>query len=168
MRNLKVLVCGFVAVTALTLALAGLAQPQLAIAAPQDAICAGIGSASGSSGCADDPADTGVNDVLRTVVNILSIILGIAAVIMIIIGGLKYVTSGGDSSKTASAKNTIIYALIGLVVALLAQVLVHFVIDRFTNSGRSSSSNGSVNLCRVDSLGNYSSNPDPSRPCAMP
>lgn len=109
--------------------------PVAVLAAPQDAICAGIGSASDGSGdCAENPDDTNVSSVLGTVITLLSVILGIVAVIMVIVGGFKYVTSGGDSGKTASAKNTIIYALIGIFVAALAQVLVHFVINRTTTN----------------------------------
>jgi hypothetical protein len=59
-------------------------------------------------------------------------VVGVIAVIMIIIGGLKYVTSGGDSSAVGSAKNTIIYALVGLVVVALAQALVKFVLAKTT------------------------------------
>ena len=54
----------------------------------------------------------------------------IAAVIMIIWGGFRYVTSGGDSNKVSSAKNTIIYAVIGLIIVALAQFIVKFVLDK--------------------------------------
>jgi hypothetical protein len=70
-----------------------------------------------------------LNHIIRTVINFLSVGVGIVAVIMIIIGGFKYVTSGGDSNSVASAKNTIIYALVGLVIAALAQVIVRFVLN---------------------------------------
>lgn len=74
-----------------------------------------------------DCSDSGVSSFINTVVNILSIIVGIAAVIVLILSGMKYITSGGDSAKVASAKNTLIYALIGVAIAALAQFLVHFV-----------------------------------------
>jgi hypothetical protein len=73
-----------------------------------------------------------VNSLITTAVNIFSIIVGIVAVIMIIIGGLKYITSSGDSSNISSAKNTIIYAVIGLVVVALAQFIVKFVLAKTT------------------------------------
>jgi uncharacterized membrane protein YuzA (DUF378 family) len=57
------------------------------------------------------------------------LIVGMAAVIMIIVAGLKFVTANGDSSRVASARNTLIYALIGIAIAALAQVLVHFVLS---------------------------------------
>ena len=80
----------------------------------------------------DKPA-TGVKDtvfsIVQTVINVLSWIIGVIAVIMIIIGGLKYITSGGDSGNVSGAKNTILYAIIGLVIVALAQVIVRFVLD---------------------------------------
>lgn len=75
---------------------------------------------------------TNINKLIKTIINIFSLIVGIVAVIMIIIGGLRYITSGGDSGNVSSAKNTIIYALIGLVVVALAQFIVQFVLDKAT------------------------------------
>lgn len=71
-----------------------------------------------------------LNDIIALVINIFSIIVGVAAVIMIIIGGLRYIISGGDSGNVTSAKNTILYAIIGLVVVALAQFIVRFVLGR--------------------------------------
>ncbi len=71
-----------------------------------------------------------VNDLLATVINIFSLVVGIVAVIMIIIGGLKYITSGGDSGNVTGAKNTILYAIIGLVIVALAQFIVKFVLAK--------------------------------------
>lgn len=71
-----------------------------------------------------------VQSTIALVINVLSVIVGVAAVIMIIIGGLKYITSTGDSSNVQSAKNTILYAIIGLVIVALAQVIVRFVLNR--------------------------------------
>lgn len=74
----------------------------------------------------------GINKLLGTVLNIFSLVVGVIAVIMVIISGLKFVTSGGDPQRASSARNSIIYALVGLVVALLAQVIVRFVLSRAT------------------------------------
>lgn len=70
----------------------------------------------------------GKDGVLTKVVNLLSIVIGIAAVIMIVVGGAMYVLAGGDSAKINTAKNTIIYSLIGLVVAVVAPMIIRFVI----------------------------------------
>lgn len=73
-----------------------------------------------------------VNSLLKTVLNLLSAIVGVVAVIMIIVGGLKYVVSSGDSNSASSAKNTILYALVGLVIVAFAQVIVQFILERTT------------------------------------
>lgn len=80
--------------------------------------------------CAGGESD--ITSVITTVVDILSLIVGAVSVIMIIIGGLRYITSGGDSGNVASAKNTIIYAIVGLVIVLFAQIIVNFVITETT------------------------------------
>lgn len=76
------------------------------------------------------PAGTDVNEAIEAAINILSVVVGVIAVIMVIIGGLKYVTSNGDSSSISSAKNTIIYALIGIVIVAIAQAIVRFVLNK--------------------------------------
>jgi cytochrome bd-type quinol oxidase subunit 2 len=75
-----------------------------------------------------------INSLITTVINVFSVVVGVVAVIMIIAGGFRYITSGGDSNKISGAKNTIIYALIGLVVVALAQVIVKFVLNRVTQT----------------------------------
>lgn len=73
-----------------------------------------------------------VGDIVRLIINIFSWIVGVIAVIMIIVGGLKYITSGGDSGNVTGAKNTILYAVVGLVVVALAQFIVRFVLEKVT------------------------------------
>ncbi len=68
---------------------------------------------------------------IKNVVNILLFVIGIIAVIVIIIGGIRYTTSGGDSGQVSGAKNTILYAIIGLIIAILAYAIVNFVIGAF-------------------------------------
>ncbi|HEX7484230.1 MAG TPA: hypothetical protein VF281_03695 [Candidatus Saccharimonadales bacterium] len=72
--------------------------------------------------------------VFQTITNVLLFIIGAISVIMLIIGGIRYVVSGGDSSAVTSAKNTILYAVVGIVVAILAYALVNFVITSFSAS----------------------------------
>jgi hypothetical protein len=71
----------------------------------------------------------GVEGLIQTVINILLFIIGILSVIMIIFGGIKYTTSAGDKSKVDSAKNTIMYAVVGLVVSIVAFALVQWVFN---------------------------------------
>lgn len=81
-----------------------------------------------------DSANTDVNErvnkTIRLVINVFSLVVGVISVIMIIIGGLKYITSGGEAGNITGAKNTILYAIIGLVVVALAQVVVKFVLSK--------------------------------------
>ncbi len=68
------------------------------------------------------------DDVITTVVNVLLWIIGIISVVMLIIGGIRYAGSGGDSGAVSSAKNTILYAIIGLAIAIFAYAIVNWVL----------------------------------------
>lgn len=85
-----------------------------------------------ATACQQDGSNpiSGSDGVLTQVLLILSWVSGVAAVIMVILGGFKYITSGGDSNAIASAKNTILYAIVGLVVFALSQAIVIFVIRK--------------------------------------
>lgn len=91
-----------------------------------------------ASGCGASDS-TNLDSILRLVINIFSIIVGFVAVVMIIVGGIKYITSGGESSNISGAKNTIVYAIIGLIIVALAQVLVHFVLQKVAGAGNTGS-----------------------------
>ncbi|MET0779279.1 MAG: pilin [Candidatus Saccharimonadales bacterium] len=80
--------------------------------------------------CSTDAGAKTVNDTIVKVINFFSALVGIVSVIMIIYGGFKYISSGGDSGNVQSAKNTIIYAVIGLVVVAMAQFIVQFVLNK--------------------------------------
>jgi hypothetical protein len=69
--------------------------------------------------------------ILSIITQTLVYVVGGISIIMIVIGGLRYVTSGGDPNTTKGAKDTILYAVIGVVVAILAQGLVTFVLSKF-------------------------------------
>ncbi len=76
----------------------------------------------------DPCTGSGVTPLFTTIANILIFLTGAIAVIMLIFGGLRYVTSGGNPSSTKAAKDTIMYGIIGLVVAILAYAIVNFVV----------------------------------------
>ena len=78
----------------------------------------------------EDESNSSVLDIASTVLGIFSYVIGIAAVIVLFIGGVKFATSAGDSAKIGNARNTVIYAFVGLVIAILAQAIVSFVLDR--------------------------------------
>jgi hypothetical protein len=91
-------------------------------------------SGGGDSAACDSKQETisGTNGVLYRVTRLVAIIAGVAAVIVMIAGGLMFVTSNGDASKAGTARNTILYAAIGLVVIALAQAIVTLVVNRST------------------------------------
>lgn len=72
-----------------------------------------------------------LQDVFTVVANVLIFVVGAISIIMIIIGGLKYVLSSGDPSKVNSAKNTILYSLVGVSLAILSYAMVNYVIGQF-------------------------------------
>jgi uncharacterized membrane protein len=85
---------------------------------------------SGFSDCSDQTnGQHDIGQLVGSIIGILSWIVGIAAVIVIILSALKYITSGGDSNKTGEAKKTLIYAIIGLLVAVLAQFIIYFTVN---------------------------------------
>jgi hypothetical protein len=94
---------------------------------PKEEACKG---ATGSTTCATPGGTLSLTDGFKSVANILIFIVGAVSVIMIIIGGLRYVLSGGDSAGVKSAKDTILYAIIGVIVAALAFAAVNFVVSR--------------------------------------
>lgn len=129
--------------SAATLVVVPLAVPALVSADSGATIqsCLGQGTSltapADSSTCDNSSVATGatnVNGIIKTVINVFSFVVGIVAVIMIIVGGFRYITSGGDSGNVSSAKNTIIYAIIGLVVVALAQFIVQFVLNKVTTT----------------------------------
>lgn len=132
MKKLSVFIAGL----ALIFGVFSVARPAFAVdAAPQDSVCGGIGLAGSSGTCEDEAGSPTVQGTVRAGVLLFSYLIGVAAVIMVIMGAFKYVTSGGDTNKVTSAKNTIVYALIGLVVAVLAQILVRFVLTKASTVG---------------------------------
>lgn len=74
-----------------------------------------------------------LNTRIAQVINVFSIVVGVVAVIMIIVGGFRYVSSGGKQETVSGAKTTIMYALVGLVIVALAQTIVRFVLNRTTS-----------------------------------
>ncbi len=131
MRRFKIKLARRLASFILVLAvLAGVAlpisTPVLAASGTQNQICQGIGVTGGS--CSSGGGTSDINHLITNGLNIFSTIVGIVAVIMIIVGGFKYITSGGESNAVASAKHTLMYALVGLVIVALAQVIARFVL----------------------------------------
>ena len=87
-----------------------------------------------SSSQGDDVPQDLAGDVFKNIVNILLFIIGAVSVIMLIYGGIRYTTSGGNANSVTAAKNTIMYSIIGLVVAILAFAVVQFVVNQVMDS----------------------------------
>lgn len=79
--------------------------------------------------CADrDDPNNGLPKLLENVINLLLYVIGFISVIMIIIGGIRYTTSGGDAGETKTARDTIIYAVAGLVIAIMSFAIVNLIL----------------------------------------
>ena len=100
-----------------------LAVSSVSYATPKSEVCSGVQGVGGGD-CNGDS----LNNFLKKIINILLFVIGAIAVLMIIIGGLRYVLSAGDQNAVTSAKNTILYAVVGLVVAVMAYAIVNFVL----------------------------------------
>ena len=96
-------------------------------------------------------AESSVGHAMAAAVNILSILVGAVAIIAIINGGFKYITSGGDATKVANAKHTILYALLGIVIVVLAQLIIRVVIttsgSAAHNCGKNTHYDSASNTC---------------------
>ena len=119
---------------------ASLLAPSLAMAGQAGAInilpnC-GTNSNNGKPGvCSDYGGGNGSNTdplitVIKAAIDILSYIIGIAAIIGLVISGLRFITASGDSSGVASARTSLVYSLIGVAIAVMAQLIVVFVLDK--------------------------------------
>lgn len=116
--------------------------PAFTASAADLSITDGAGSAQGNQQATclfgnEGTACEGKTPMFKTITNVLLFIIGAVSVIMLVIGGIRYTVSAGDSSAVTGAKNTILYAIIGLVVAILAYAVVNFVIGAFVPSAQS-------------------------------
>lgn len=112
------------------------------LVAPVSAATYGIRAGADAARGADQPTQLfGDGGIFQQITNIMLFMIGVLSVIMLIIGGLRYVVSGGNKDAVTSAKNTILYAIVGLIVALLAYAAINFVINVFTSGGYGSGTN---------------------------
>lgn len=141
--------------TRLAIAAALILIPIVSLPSPASAInCAAPANAQeaiqcGASGAAGEDAskeklseitnrsNTNLGNTIKRVLNILSVIIAIIAIIMIVIGGARFVVSAGKQESVSAAKNTVLYAIIGLIIVALAQAIVHFVLRETTGAASS-------------------------------
>ena len=81
-----------------------------------------------ASGCPDVTMSTELDDAIQGILNGVIAVAGTVAVAFIVVGGFNYMTSAGDANKVTKARNTIMYACIGLVICALSFIIVNFVI----------------------------------------
>ncbi len=101
----------------------------------KEAACQAI---NGPAGCTATAGD--MTGIITIIVNTMSLIIGVIAVIMIMLAGAKYISSGGDTAKVTAAKNALMYAIIGLVIVALSQFLVRAVLKQTKNIAKPASS----------------------------
>ena len=138
MRRIKVLVF------AMIIALAGLMMPVAKVSAFSAASDCPPGytnaKATNIAECNMKPTEgnSSLMGMIQVVINVLLSVIGVVAVLVIILGGVQYTTSLGDAGKVKKAKDTIMYGIIGLVIALLAFAIVNFVLGGIFGGGNNS------------------------------
>lgn len=129
---MKKVVLSAIAAVLMVLGLSGVATMSPAYAANPTCANGQPSSSPDMSGCPEwNGSQLSKGDLMSTlqvVINVIIGVIGFVAVVMIIMGGISFATSQGDSSKVAKARNTILYGVIGLIVALLAYAIVNFVL----------------------------------------
>ncbi len=136
--NLKKFTLSLLAVPLLAAGVVGVVAPSVGAAAPEGiTLRKGVDSSKGDDQVTclfGTEAGCEGNGIFKTIVNVILFLVGAIAVIMLVFGGVKYTVSNGDSNAVTSAKNTIMYAIVGLVVAILAYAIVNFVITSINST----------------------------------
>lgn len=130
----KKVMAGFVVVASMALVMTGLG---VLSSLPAQAACDPKKGMEGAlqDDCSRGPGQAkeldGNQGVITTIINTMLFIVGLLAVIMIIYAGIRFVTAHGDEKQVESARQTIIYSVVGLIVAILAYALVNWVFNQF-------------------------------------
>jgi hypothetical protein len=136
-QHIKLWISGLAVSLLMVLGLAVPAHAQTSQDQINNGLCSGaqfdFSNNPGACNSSGTDATQTISSIIHTIVNLLSVIVGFAAVLMIIVGGFRYITSGGNDASVTSAKNTILYAIIGLVVVALSQLIVRFTLNKLTN-----------------------------------
>jgi len=124
-KSIKVLIAGMLAVPVLAFGTV------LVAPAPQSVFAQGSIQDGAAAAKSDDQSGTlfGDEGVFKVITNAALYIIGAVSVLMLIYGGVRYTISMGDEKNVVAAKNTILYAIVGIIVALLAYAIVNFVLD---------------------------------------
>lgn len=145
---------------------AGAGAATLGLVYTQNAFANGLSNV--QSGVTKTETEAGgltMQQVINTVISTMLFIVGLLAVIMLIYGGIRYVTSHGDKAQVTAAKETIMYAVVGLVVAIAAFAVIHWITNDVFKGGASSGSSSSESSSSTDSKGGKKTTPsDPDTP----
>ncbi len=147
---------------------AGAGAATLGLVYTQNAFAAGNGLTNVQSGVTTTETAAGglsMQTVISTVIGTMLFVVGLLAVVMLIYGGIRYVTSHGDKAQVTAAKETIMYAVVGLVVAIAAFAVVQWITNDVFKGGASSGSSSSESSSSTDSKGGKKTTPsDPDTP----
>lgn len=130
MKKIKAFLVTITALFTITSPLLIVAPAAALFEGSKDQACAGANLS--DTGCSANQGKDAVNSTISTIINLLSFLVGVISVIMIIIGGIRFATSSGNAQSTDTARNTVIFAVVGLVLAVFAQLIVKFVLGRAT------------------------------------
>ncbi len=137
-KTIKTLLAGMLAVPLLALGVTVFSPVPATTHAACDTsnlnIQSGADCAQGSSKTTCLFSNGSCTGIFTTIVNIMLYIIGAISVIMLIYGGIRYTISGGNTASVTAAKNTILYAIVGIIVAVLAYAIVNFVLNTLTQS----------------------------------
>lgn len=126
MKKIKIMLRTFVVgIIAIVMSCSLVGQPVMAVECPPDAINP---SASSLADCYVEKPQEDVMTTVARIINVALAVIGLVAAVVIIAGGASFVMSQGDPAKVAKAKNTILYGVVGLVIALLAFAIVNFIL----------------------------------------
>lgn len=132
-QKIKISILSFFALFMFSVPLVATSGVATAAVTVQDCLAQGSNLDLATGDCSNKSTSGGgkdLTDFIARVLNILSVVVGAVAVIMVIVGGFRYTVSGGKEEGVKGAKNSILYALIGLVIVALAQVIVRFVLNK--------------------------------------
>lgn len=145
---------------------AGAGAATLGLVYTQNAFADGLSNVqSGVTKTSDAAGGLTMQQVITTVIGTMLFIVGLLAVVMLIYGGIRYVTSHGDKAQVTAAKETIMYAVVGLVVAIAAFAVVQWITNDVFKGGASSGSSSSESSSSTDGKGGKKTTPsDPDTP----
>jgi hypothetical protein len=127
MNKIKLTLAGMVLAVSTLVGVATLVPTPALAVTPEQSACEGSGGTWGGGNCTQGTRT--VTGTIKSVGNILVFLTGAISVLMIIIGGVRYALSGGDQGTITSAKNTILYAVVGVIISVAAYAIVNFVLS---------------------------------------